>query len=203
MAREGVVELYHQLYCTADELLFQSSLSSFPTHQHRHTSMERMRQADGDMKKKYDAERRHQLIRYRLLAAFAERLQPHGLGGQGEALPPLLLVALDSAVSLDLVGDPGLDDQVVKADTVRDRQLGDVKDQPLASHGGDDEFLVGSHDRLLSCFLAANAARSPSGGKLRAILYITRDEVSTAKEKHNNISLHQSRSHLVLTSACQ
>ena len=49
--------------------------------------------------------RRHQLIRYRLLAAFAERLQPHGLGGQGEALPPLLLVALDSAVSLDLVGD--------------------------------------------------------------------------------------------------
>ena len=64
-----------------------------------------MRQADGDMKKKYDAERRHQLIRYRLLAAFAERLQPHGLGGQGEALPPLLLVALDSAVSLDLVGD--------------------------------------------------------------------------------------------------
>ena len=33
--------------------------------------------------------------------------------------------------------------------------------------------------------------------------YITRDEVSTAKEKHNNTSLHQSRSHLVLTSACQ
>ena len=30
-----------------------------------------MRQADGDMKKKYDAERRHQLIRYRLLAAFS------------------------------------------------------------------------------------------------------------------------------------
>lgn len=41
MAREGVVELYHQLYCTADRPLFQSSLSSFPTHQHRHTSMER------------------------------------------------------------------------------------------------------------------------------------------------------------------
>ena len=35
--------------------------------------MERMRQADGDMKKKYDAERRHQFYRYRLLAAFARR----------------------------------------------------------------------------------------------------------------------------------
>lgn len=35
------------------------------------------------------------------------------------------------------------------------------------------------------------------------ISLITRDEVSTAKEKHNNISLRQSRSHLVLTSACQ
>ena len=59
-------------------------------------------------------------------------------------------------------------------------------------------FMVAS-----SLFLAANATRLRLEGKLRMILYITRDEVSIAKEKHNNTSLHQSRSHLVLTSACQ
>jgi|GEM_PF-5609927 len=35
---------------TSDDWI-KSSLSSFPTHQHRYASMERMRQADGDIEK--------------------------------------------------------------------------------------------------------------------------------------------------------
>ena len=35
---------------TSDDWI-KSSLSSFPTHQHRYASMERMRQVDGDIEK--------------------------------------------------------------------------------------------------------------------------------------------------------
>ena len=97
----------------------------------------------------------------------AERLQPHGLGGEGEALPPLLLVALDSAVSLDLVGDNldlTVDGLAIVGDTL------------------DPDNDNGSHDRLLSLPRGDCRLLSVWRAKLRVISYITRDEVSTAKE---------------------
>ena len=75
--------------------------------------MERMRQADGDAEKKHDAERRHQLIRYRLLAAFS------GLGSlldvvkdavdDGVEVVVVDLVVVDLDVEIDLDADPGSD----------------------------------------------------------------------------------------------
>ena len=62
----------------------------------------------------------------------------------------------------------------------------------------------GGHNAASSQLPRGDCRPPPSGGQAtHDFSYITRDEVSIAKEKHNNISLHQSRSHLVLTSACQ
>ena len=107
--------------------------------------------------------RRHQLIRYRLLAAFS---------------------------SVTLGEDSLLDDL----------DAGDDLALVINSLDSNDDDL---HGRLLS-LPRGDCRPPPSGGQAtHDFSYITRDEVSTAKEKHNNISLHQLRSHLVLTSACQ
>lgn len=131
--------------------------------------MERMRQADGDIEK-HDVERRHQLIRYRLLAAFS------GLG-------PLL----------DVVDD-GVDDgvEVVVVDLVV------VVEDDL----GVDLDLESSHDRLLP--LPRGDYRPPLfEAKATYDSLISHETRSQPPKKPNNTSLHQSRSHLVLTSACQ
>ena len=108
--------------------------------------------------------------------------ETHRLGSEGEPLA----VVLDDVVGGGVVGDDldlTVDGFAIDGDAL------------------DSDDNNGSHDRLLP--LPRGDCRLPwFEAKATRNSLITRDEVSTAKETYNT-SLHQPRSHLVLTSACQ
>ena len=78
------------------------------------------------------------------------------------------------------VDDLDLSDELVAEFVGGDGNLVDGDELVVDVSDRDDD--VGGHDRPLSLFLAATAARLRLEGKLRMISLITRDEVSTAKE---------------------
>ena len=78
------------------------------------------------------------------------------------------------------VDDLDLSDELVAEFVGGDGNLVDGDELVVDVSDRDDD--VGGHDRPLSLFLAATAARLRLEGKLRMISLITRDEVSTVKE---------------------
>jgi len=216
-----------------------------------------MRQADGDIEKKHDAERRHQFYRYRLLAAFARRslsgsvpdsvpdttaptgrephigrepefvleivgddrddLESQVIGGgrtRHDGLVTLRPRAVARVVDMDPHADPEVsnsecvgveraallplhprrtrhggdrDEEVVEHDPLRQGDLINGDDVAIGVSDLDDNVV--SHDRLLSCFLAATAARLRLEGKLRMISLISHETRSQPPKRNIIISL--------------
>ena len=106
-----------------------------------------------DMKRKYDVKTTSVNSISSLLAAFAERLQPHGLGGQGEA--PLIVLddVVDRLAGVGVVGGVVVGDDL---DLVGD-DLAVVVD---ALNGNDDDVHV--------VLLSTSSRRMPPASVWRA-----------------------------------